>query len=88
MELLLRELRRLPGFDTVLKLTEQADAVAVTGLGQINRSHVIAGLYALGSRPLAVVCQDDMAAKRLAEELKAFLGVQVPVLPSRDNSSP
>ena len=84
MELLLRELRRLPGFDTVLKLTEQADAVAVTGLGQINRSHVIAGLYALGSRPLAVVCQDDMAAKRLAEELKAFLGVQVPVLPSRD----
>jgi len=31
-----------------------------------------------------VICQDDMAAKRIAEELKAFLGKTFPILPSRE----
>ena len=57
---------------------------AATGLAQINRAHIIAGLYRLGDRPLVVICQDDLAAKRLQSELKAFLGQEPPVLPGRD----
>ena len=84
MELLLKKLTELPEFVTLLEQTEQGGAAAVTGLAQINRSHLIAGLYALGKRPVAVVCQDDLAAKRLQEELKAFLNIEAPVLPGRD----
>ena len=84
MELLLKKLTELPDFVTLLEQAEQGGAAAVTGLAQINRSHLIAGLYALGKRPVAVVCQDDLAAKRLQEELKAFLNIEAPVLPGRD----
>ncbi|MGM9639826.1 MAG: transcription-repair coupling factor [Faecousia sp.] len=84
MELLLKKLTELPEFVTLLEQAEQGGAAAVTGLAQINRSHLIAGLYALGKRPVAVICQDDLAAKRLQEELKAFLNIEAPVLPGRD----
>ncbi len=84
MELLLSALKAQPGFEALLRAAEEGKAAAATGLSQINRSHIIAALAQLGSRPIAVVCQDDLAAKRLREELKAFLNLEAPVLPGRD----
>ncbi|HIR63748.1 MAG TPA: transcription-repair coupling factor [Candidatus Faecousia faecigallinarum] len=84
MELLLSALRALPGFDALLSAADAGQATAATGLAQINRSHVIAALTALGKRPVAVICQDDLAAKRLKEDLQLFLGQPAAVLPSRD----
>ncbi len=84
MDLLLSALRRLPEYERLLEAVDQGAAVAATGVSQINRAHVIAGLYAQGQRPLVVICQDDLAAKRLHRELKAFLGLEAPVLPGRD----
>ena len=84
MDLLLQALQRLPEFRQLLDTANAGGAAAATGLAQINRAHIIAGLYRLGDRPLAVICQDDLAAKRLQSELKAFLGQEPPVLPGRD----
>ena len=85
MEKLLNMLKTIPEYGLLLKAVNDHQAAAVTGIGQINRSHVIAGMYQhTDIRPLVVICQDDMAAKRLQEELKAFLKETVPVLPSRD----
>ena len=85
MEKLLNMLKSIPEYEILLKAAEKNQAAAVTGIGQINRSHLIAGLYThIQRRPVVVICQDDMAAKRLQEELKAFLQEVVPVLPSRD----
>ena len=85
MEKLLNMLKTIPEYELLLKAVESNQAAAVTGVGQINRSHLIAGLYThTQHRPVVVICQDDMAAKRLQEELKAFLQQEVPVLPSRD----
>jgi len=68
----------------MLDLLQHNHSVAVTGVAQINRSHMIAGLFVQTDRPIVVVCQDDIAAKRMQEELAAFLGKTVPVLPSRE----
>ena len=85
MEKLLSMLKTIPEYTLLLKAISVNQAAAVTGVGQINRSHLIAGLYAhTGRRPIVAICQDDMAAKRLQDELKGFLRETAPVLPSRD----
>ena len=83
MNQLLSILGSIPEFKQLLTAVAKNESAAVTGIGQINRSHMIAGLQQL-SRPLIIICQDDMAAKRLQEELKAFTGSLFPVLPSRE----
>lgn len=84
MEKLLTFLKQIPEYSLLLKSLACNESVAVTGIGQINRSHLIAGLHQDLSQPVVVICQDDMAAKRLQEELKAFLDETFPVLPSRE----
>ena len=84
MEQLLLTLKSIPEFNTLLESVEHGESAAVTGIGQINRSHMIAGLRQEIRRPIVVICQDDMAAKRLQEELKSFLEDAPPILPSRD----
>ena len=84
MEHLLRTLKTIPEYSHLLAALSRGESAAVTGIGQINRSHMIAGLYQETPRPLVVICQDDMAAKRLQEELKAFLGETAPILPNRE----
>ena len=84
MEKLLDTLKNIPEYATLLEGLQANKAAAVSGIGQINRSHLISGLVQHTDRPIAVVCQDDMAAKRLQEELKAFLGHTFPVLPNRE----
>ena len=84
MEQLLGLLKTIPEYRTLLDAIRQNQSAAVTGIGQINRSHIIAGLHQDVARPLVLVCQDELAAKRLQEELNCFLGQAVPSLPSRE----
>ena len=84
MEKLLTFLRSMPEYSSLLDGLKKNMPAAVTGIGQINRSHMIAGLRRDLLRPVVLVCQDDIAAKRLQEELKAFLGETAPILPSRE----
>ena len=84
MERILATLRNTPEFKQLLESLCRNESAAVTGIGQINRSHMLAALHKAFNRPLVIICQDDMAAKRTQEELKAFLGQSVPVLPGRE----
>ena len=84
MEKLIDLLKSIPEYCGALNTLSRGESVAVTGLGQINRSHMIAGLRRHTSAPIVIVTQDDMATKRIQEELKAFLGDTAPVLPSRE----
>ena len=80
---LLSTLKTITEYNTMLQALSNHQNTALTGIGQINRSHMIAGLYTHTTSPIVVICQDDLAAKRLAEELKYFLNLSFPVLPSR-----
>ena len=84
MEQILSLLKSIPEYSAAVSAIGSGENVAITGIGQINRSHIIAGLYRDSGRPLVILCQDDMAARRLQEELKGFLGETAPILPSRD----
>ena len=84
MEKLLAILKNIPEFKQLLSSVKQGESAAVTGIGQINRSHLIAALHKEMDRPLVIICQDDIAAKRMQEELKCFLGDAPQVLPSRE----
>ncbi len=84
MEQLLNVLKTIPEYAELLSALDKGQSAAVTGIGQINRSHIIAGLRRHCDRPVVAICQDDMAAKRLQEELKGFLGETAPILPSRE----
>ncbi len=84
MEKLLTFLKTIPEYNLLLKAVSAHESAAITGIGQINRSHLIAGLAKDISQPLVLVCQDDIAAKRLSEELQGFLGVSASILPSRE----
>lgn len=84
MEKLLSFLKSIPEYNQAAQALTQNQTVAVTGLGQINRSHMIAGLYQDLNRPVVLVCQDDMTAKRLQQELSGFLGFTAPILPGRE----
>ena len=84
MEQLIALLNTMPEYETLVQALHRGDSAAVTGIGQVNRSHLIAGLRRNLKQPIAVICQDDMAARRLQEELQAFLGETAPILPSRE----
>ena len=84
MEQLIQILKNIPEYAAVLESVGKNRSAAITGVGQINRSHLIAGLRCHTGRPVIVLCQDDMAAKRLQAELQSFLGETAPVLPSRE----
>ena len=84
MQQLLTHLNTIPEYRSLLESLREGRTAAVTGIGQINRSHLIAGLLQSSGRPLMILCQDDMAARRLQEELKCFLGETLPILPSRE----
>ncbi len=84
MEKLLSFLRTIPEYKILLESVCVNESTAVTGIGQINRAHMIAALSGDTGRPLVLLCQDDSAAKRLQEELKAFLGHEPKLLPSRE----
>ena len=84
MKEILNILKTLPEYQMLLEHLDANSTIALTGIGQINRSHIISALSLHTDRPLVVICQDDMAAKRLQSELSAFTGENFPLLPSRD----
>ena len=84
MNELLSILNSIPEYKQILSALSNNESAAITGIGQINRSHLIAGLRQKAQRPIVIICQDDIAAKRLQEELQAFLGETAPILPSRE----
>ena len=84
MEQLLSLLKTIPEYSALVSALSDGKSAAVTGIGQINRSHMIAGLCRDLDRPLVLVCQDDIAARRLQEELKGFLSITAPILPGRE----
>ena len=84
MNVLLQFLHKSQDYEQLLQAVDARQAVAVSGLSQIPRSHVLAALHEHSGRPLIAVCQDELAAARLQDELAAFLGERPPVLPSRE----
>ena len=84
MKQLLAALKALPQYSALADCLRQGQSVALTGIGQINRSHLLAGLLSESRQPIVVVCQDDLTAKRLESELSAFLGENFPILPTRE----
>ena len=84
MDQLIGALRNTTEYRTLKKAVAEKEPVAITGIGQINRSHLIASLHQDTSDPIVLICNDATAAKRLQEDLKAFLKEEVPVLPSRE----
>ncbi len=84
MEHLLTLLRGLPDYQRLLDCLEKNQTVGVSGVAQINRSHLIASLLHESNRPAVILCQDERAARRTQAELAAFLGREAPILPSRD----
>ena len=84
IEQLFSLLKKMPEYTGALESLRQGDNVAITGIGQINRSHILAGLSRELKKPMVLLCQDEMAARRLQEELKGFLEEDVPILPGRE----
>ena len=84
IEQLFSLLKKMPEYTGALESLRQGENVAITGIGQINRSHILAGLCRELGRPMVLLCQDDIAARRLQEELKRFLEADVPILPGRE----
>ncbi len=84
MQTLLSLLNTMPEYKALQSSIAKGQSAAVTGIGQICRSHMIAALRHDTAVPMVLVCQDELAARRLAEELKAFLGEEIPVLPTRE----
>ena len=84
MEQILSILNNIPEYRVALDALREGQNAAITGIGQINRSHILAGLHKALSRPMVLLVQDDIAAHRLQEELKCFLGVTAPILPGRE----
>ena len=84
MSQLLSLLKSIPEYTALLDSMNRRESAAVTGVGQLGRSHIIAALRSETAVPMVVICQDDMAARKLQEELKAFLGDTAPILPSRE----
>ena len=84
MDLLINALHGLTEYKTIRNTLQKQRSVGVSGAAQINRSHLIAGLYQDLAAPMLVLCQDELACRRTQEELAALLGVSFPILPARD----
>lgn len=84
MDQLLFLLKTIPEYSVMTDSLQKGETTAVTGIGQINRSHMIAGIHQDVKRPMVILTQDEIAARRMQEELRSFLHVDVPILPGRD----
>ena len=84
MELILSALAGLPEFSTLASLLTAGETAALSGVGQLPRSHFLAGLTRAVSRPALILCPDDQSAQKCQLELAAFLGAAPALLPSRE----
>ncbi|MBR6425699.1 MAG: transcription-repair coupling factor [Oscillospiraceae bacterium] len=84
MDLLLSALREMPEYVKLKNTLEAGRTAALSGVGQVHRLHFAAALHKLEGLRLLIVCQDDLAASRCAQELSGFLGFQPAVLGTRE----
>ena len=84
MQLLFDLLHQLPEYEALGRYVTKNAAVGVSGVSQLVRSHLVAGLLRDHDRPALILCQDELAASRLQGELGAFLGETYPILPGRE----
>ena len=84
MDFLFELLHRLPEYETLKKLVQRRLSVGVSGVSQLIRSHLLAGLLRECGRPALILCQDELAANRTRAEMEAFLGESIPILPGRE----
>lgn len=61
MEKLLSALKAIPEYPLLLEALRSRQSAAITGAGQINRSHIIAALSQQLAQPVVVLCPDDSA---------------------------
>ena len=85
MKLLNEILFRLPEYR---ELTAHLDAgrspVAVAGLSPVHRAHLAAALGEQTGRPVLLLCPAEHEAQRLAADLGALTGREIPVLMGRE----
>ena len=82
---LTRFLDRLEDYPRLLDALDQGKSpLALSGLAAVHRAYLAAGLHQTTGRPLVLVCPDDGEARRLAGDLGALTGREVPLLPARD----
>ena len=84
MELLLSALQQLPEYRALVARLEAGSVAALSGVGQLPRSHMLAALARDLHRPALILCADDQAAQRTQLELAAFLPQAPALLPSRE----
>ena len=78
-------LSRLEDYPRLLEAVDQGkQTIALSGLSAVHRAYLAAALHQSTGRPLTLVCPDDGEARRLAGDLSALTGAEVPVLPARD----
>ena len=56
MEQLLSLLKTIPEYASAVAALKKNESIAITGIGQINRSHLLAGLHRELNRPHAKPC--------------------------------
>ena len=84
MDKLLQFFRSIPEYEVLLQSIAISENTAVTGIGLINRSHMICSLASDVKRPITIICQDETVARELNTEMAAFLGRETPILPTRE----
>ena len=85
MKQLLHVLNHVPQFAALLDHLEGGRCpVAVSGLSPVHRAHFAAGLRERTGRPVMLVCADEGEAERLAADVRALSGREVPVLCARE----
>ena len=84
MNLLLSALRSMPEYERLRECLLSGKTAALSGVSQIHRLHIAAGLHLMEGLQLVLVCQDDLAAGRCVQELTGFLGFQPELLGTRE----
>ena len=75
---------QIPEFQSLLSAIDSgACPAAVSGLSGVHRAHFAAGVRQETGRSVVVVCADETDAQRMAADLSALLGEEVPLLPAR-----
>ena len=84
MKLLNDILNNVPEFGQLLAAMDSGRCpVALSGLSAVHRAHFAAGVYARTGRPVVLVCADEGEGERLARDVAAFTGGEVPLLTPR-----
>ena len=85
MKQLISALGGIPEFGNLLAAIDGGRCPAVfSGLSAVHRAHFAAGIRQETGRSVAVVCADEGEAEKMARDLGALLGLQVPVLTARE----